>query len=469
MFNDYSFILDEDWVKASVTYRGHITWSLFAPSFVQRENERYISLARSILYPAFTGERLATLLISINQREINTMLTRNDMDADFIRVCTEDTGEDVFMTDTGDAVGPEDIRRILRENGGTGSGGRLCEISGERYLLSYYTLTSPFTFNGQRLVVLYFTNYRRIAGSLSALSRMINFRMLIFLMILAGIIGIISRTNAKPIRALEEKVNLFTQTREIGAFNTARRDEIGDLSRAFGDMEVRINELFDQLRRESEIREQYHFQALRAQINPHFLFNTLNTIRWMAGIRKADNIVDTINALSKILDYSMSRTGELSALKDELEMIRGYVHIQNYRYGEDLEAGIHIEKETEDCRIIKFILQPIVENSFIHAFKNVRGKKILLITGRREENRLKLFVRDNGRAMTGERLAELRELLEGDSPEAETGIGLLNVHRRIRAAYGEGFGLTLESGTGEGTTVEYTLPLLNNSIEGGTN
>jgi two-component system sensor histidine kinase YesM len=463
-FYDYSFILDEDWVRDSLVYKGHITWSLFAPSFVQMENERYISLARSILYPAYTGERLATLIISINQREISARLTRNGMDADFIRVCTEDSAEDVFGMDNVNILQPEDIRRLLRETAGTENGGMLCDLGGNRYLLSYYTLPSPWVFNGQRLVARYFTDYQRITDNLTLLSQSISYGMLFLLITLIVIMAVIAYTIAKPIRILDKKVNQYTRTRKISIFNTRRQDEIGDLNRSFLDMEIRINDLFDKLRQESELREQYHFQALRTQINPHFLFNTLNTIRWMAVIRKADNIEDTINALSRILEYSMGRMGEIAVLGEELEMIRSYIHIQNYRYGEDLEVRIDIEKELEEYHIVKFILQPVVENSFIHAFKKIRRKKMITITGRREESCLKLYVQDNGAGMSRERLAELRTRLAQGDGRNKAGIGIVNVHQRIRAGYGDDeagtvFGLSLDSTPEEGTVVEYTLPL----------
>jgi two-component system sensor histidine kinase YesM len=456
-FYDYSPILEESWVEDSLAYKGIITWSLFNPSFIRGSDERLISLARSILNSSYKDERIATVIVSITEKRISSLLTGNDLNADFIRVCTTDTVEDVFAMNGINLFKEDDLRKFIKKTERRGS--MLCELEGKRYLLSYYTLDSPWVVGNRRLVVLYFTDYQRITNNLLLLSRSNNYRMLLFLFILLVIIILISSTIARPIRSLSRKVTLYTQTRELSEFNISRKDEIGELNRAFLDMEIRINDLFEKLKLESEIREQYHFQALRAQINPHFLFNTLNTIRWMAIIRKADNIVDTINALSRILDYSMSRDGELAALKDELEMIQSYVHIQAYRYGEDMEVDINVGEDMLDCRIVKFILQPIVENSFIHAFKKLRHKKIILISGRREEKCLKLSVRDNGDGMNQEKIREIRERLAVGEAVPD-GIGLVNVHRRIQAGYGGVFGLWVESRKGEGTVIEYILPLL---------
>jgi two-component system sensor histidine kinase YesM len=148
-------------------------------------------------------------------------------------------------------------------------------------------------------------------------------------------------------------------------------------------------------------------------------------------------------------------------------MIRNYVHIQNYRYGEDLEVRIDIDEALLECVIVKFILQPIVENSFIHAFRKMGSKKVLSITGKKEGEGLKIFVRDNGAGMNHETLLKLRESLLHREEERERGIGLVNVYQRIRTGYGQnsGFGISIESAENAGTEVEYTLPFITENID----
>jgi two-component system sensor histidine kinase YesM len=141
-------------------------------------------------------------------------------------------------------------------------------------------------------------------------------------------------------------------------------------------------------------------------------------------------------------------------------MIRNYLHIQNYRYGDDLMGFIEIPQQLEECRIIKFILQPIVENSFLHAFKNILGEKIIHISGMIDENCLKLFVRDNGIGILPEKLGELNGSFDLWDKKKVKGIGLPSVYQRIKIEHGENYGLRLKSIPGEGTTVEYTLPLI---------
>ena len=458
-FNDYSFLLDEDWVSDSLNYKGHIAWSLFTPSFIIGENEKYISMARSLLYPAYTGDRMATIIISINEKFIDNLLMRSNPGGDFVRVCTADTAEDVFSLNKIN-YGEVSAKALLDDVQKSGSGSLVRSAGGKSYLLTYYSIDSPWTPEKQRLIVLYFSDYQQIAGKLNALSMSINIGMIVFVAVLLGIVIFISRNIAKPIKLLSERVNEYTRTQKIVPSGIQRNDEIGELNAAFAEMQIKISDLFEKLRMENEVREQYRFRALRAQINPHFLFNTLNTIRWMAMIRRQDNITDTIDALSRILDYSMSRTGEIAAVSDELEMIQSYVHIQNYRYGENLEVTVDMEEGVRELGIVKFILQPAVENSFIHAFKKIRGKKQLYITGRIKDGRLKLYVKDNGSGIEQARLDELQKRLDSSLPaEDRPGIGLSSVQQRIRSAYGQEFGIRVTCGT-EGVSVEYTLPII---------
>jgi two-component system sensor histidine kinase YesM len=460
-FNDYSFILNEDWIRISIINRGHISWSFFSPSFVENEKDQYISLARSILFPSYSGERIATLIVSISQRAIGTILSRYGAASDFVRICTRETMEEVFAMGNINDLRHEDIIKIIQKTAEENRGSLLCELNEVRYLLSYYTLQTPWTFNGQPLVVLHFTNYQHITDQLSVYSRNINFGLLAFLLVLFVIMITMSYTITRPIRLLAEKVKQYAQTREIREPERSRQDEIGTLDRTFFDMEIKINDLFDRLKQESEIREQYRFQALRAQINPHFLFNTLNTIRWMSMIRKVDNITDTIDALVRMLEYSIRGEWEFVPLGKELDMIRNYLHIQNYRYGEDFEVSIDIPKELEEYRIIKFILQPIVENAFLHAFKNIVGrKKVIQISGLSLDGQLKLFVRDNGVGMAPEAILELNESFKLWDKKRAAGIGLSNVCQRIKIEHGDEFGLYVENVSSGGTVVEYTLPLL---------
>jgi two-component system sensor histidine kinase YesM len=313
-FNDYTFLLEQEWVQETMINKGRISWSLFSLSFIRQEKEKYISLARSIFYPPYSGERLATFIISITQRGISEVLSRQGINSDFVYICTLNSMEEVFIMDKVNTLEYDDIINVMKKINGRAKGSFLYDLKNVRYLLSYYLMATPWSFNGQPLIILHFTDYQHITDSLSAFSKDINYGMLLFLFILTIVISIFSWTITHPIRRLDEQVKHYARTREIQKYQIRGEGEIAALSHTFFDMQITINELFDKLKKESEIREQYRFQALRAQINPHFLFNTLNTIRWMTMIRRADNITDAIDALVKILEYSIKGIGNLYIL-----------------------------------------------------------------------------------------------------------------------------------------------------------
>ena len=253
-------------------------------------------------------------------------------------------------------------------------------------------------------------------------------------------------------------MKLYSEKQIVTGANVYRKDEIGNLSRTFYDMEIKINDLFNQLKRESEVRERYRYQALRAQINPHFLFNTLNTIRWMAIIRKADNITEMIDALGTILKYSMEREGEFIPLKEELDMINKYIFIQNYRYGKTYLLTTNIPDELMEYPIIKFLLQPVVENAFIHAFKNFDGEPEITISASHDDSAVWIHVCDNGTGVDEQVAEQLNE--NGNLARKKiTGIGLANVNERIQIEYGKNFGIQIKRGENGGSVVKYCLPL----------
>jgi len=464
-YNDYSFLLNQDWVQESINQKGHITWSMFAPGYIiepNKKEEKYISLARSMLSDGVTGNRVGTLIISIGQSQFSNLLMQYSYaESDSVYVCLNN-GEIIFKNDPQNFLPDTHVKDEVGLVTPGSSGSLRDAYQGKQYLVSYYTLSQPWTFNGQRLLVMHYTDYRGVMAQMDKFSQQINFSMVVFFVVMVLIMGFISTKIVKPIRVLARQMKVYSIDRELQGLNMTRQDEIGHLNRAFSRMSDNIRELFSKLNHEHEVREKYQFEALRAQVNPHFLFNTLNMIRWMAIIRKADNIVESIDALVNMLKFSMSRGGELVSLEEELSNIRSYVFIQNSRFGNRYEVKIEIEPEILPLQVVKFILQPVVENAVIHGFDEENG--MIWIYGEREGDILRLYVKDNGKGIPPDVIDQFSQSKGLNRNEKKlTGIGLANVNERIQVIYGEQFGIHLESKLGEGTTVTYTLPV----IEGG--
>ena len=458
-YNNYQFLFEQPWVQSSIGENGYVQWNMFAPSYVLEENgnTNYVSLAKSLMSPS-GGRRLATVIVSLEQDYLSRALKPFFCEPnDAVYICTED-GQIVLGLDGSGTFTQDDITKILREECAAGAGSSIVTLSDRKELLSYYTLSRQFTFNGEVLKVLHLTSYAMLTSDVTRLQTQINTLLIVCVLVLAGVLIWVTNVLTRPIVALSEKMLSYQMEEGVTGLDFTRKDEVGRLNRAFRQMSDTIRSLFEKQKTESEAREKYQYEALRAQVNPHFLFNTLNVIRWMAIIRKADNIVACIDALATMLKYSMSRGGELVTLKDELDNINSYIYIYNCRYGNQFTLETDLDRELLELQVVKFILQPIVENAVIHGFKGSEKQGTIMIYGDVENGVLKLYVEDNGCGLQkGE--AEAR------SGRKVTGIGIANVDARIKSAYGAQYGLLVYNGAVCGTVAEFTLPVLRQKEE----
>lgn len=255
------------------------------------------------------------------------------------------------------------------------------------------------------------------------------------------------------------------------------KDEIGSLSRSFNYMIEEIQELvkkqeqsIQDLRIERDHVEEMQKQkrhaelkALQAQINPHFLYNTLNTITWQAADKGMHDVSLMANSLGKFFRLSLSKGAEIISLSDEIEHVRCYLNIQRIRYQDKLRYHINVPPELLSCRVLKLILQPLVENAIYHGIKEKEGGGEILISvssGIKEEIPvLFLSVYDNGAGITEEQLSMMNDNLKQGFRSTQDGYGIYNVNERISLCYGPSFGLFYESREGQYTKATLTIPM----------
>ena len=234
-------------------------------------------------------------------------------------------------------------------------------------------------------------------------------------------------------------------------------NEIGSLTKSFDVMTHRIQELMEQNVYEQEQKRKSELKALQSQINPHFLYNTLDSIIWMAETNDS-NIVAMTEALAKLFRISLNKGNEEISLERELEHVKNYLIIQSMRYADKFTYEISAEPGVERCRTIKLILQPIVENCIYHGIKKKRGTGKITIRAYRREQNLIIEVSDDGCGMP----EEICRKILSDEIESEnisgSGIGVKNVNERIQLRFGKKYGLSYSSEEGVGTTVTYVLP-----------
>jgi len=243
--------------------------------------------------------------------------------------------------------------------------------------------------------------------------------------------------------------------------NYVGNDEIAYLSDSFNEMVDRINHLINELNEQNYRQKKHELQALQAQINPHFLYNTLEIVNCMALVRNAPEIGDMVKTLASMMRYSMNFKESIVTVEMELQHVKNYLYIQNERYRDKLSVDYDIDDRILDSPILKLTLQPIAENAVIHAFKGIQKDNAITISGTIAYDKVRICIIDNGRGMDEKTVNcllndDVDDLSQG---KTHTGIGIGNVNRRLKLTFGEEYGLVVASEPGRGTKVEIWLPI----------
>ncbi|MFD2333468.1 sensor histidine kinase [Cohnella sp. GCM10020058] len=260
------------------------------------------------------------------------------------------------------------------------------------------------------------------------------------------------------------KIKLLMQEVQTGnldvSFNQKYRDEVGLLGRHFNIMVTRIRDLLEEVKETQTRKKEAEYAALQSQINPHFIYNTLETIRMKAELNDDEEVADMTFTLGKLLRYGVNHGEQRVSIADELEHLYNYVALQNMRFSNKYTLIVDIPERDLRIPSIKLMLQPVVENAIHHAFKQRTGPGTIQIGVRHEGEQCVFIVTDDGSGMNEDQLKEIRDHVYGRRPLAVAGrgIGLRNVHERIKMQFGESYGLRIDSRPGEGTTVELAIP-----------
>ena len=271
----------------------------------------------------------------------------------------------------------------------------------------------------------------------------------------------LSRSIYTPIKKLHDVTTTITKNDLRALMTSDNVDEITELGMSFNIMIGKIKELLDSKMKEQEDLKKAELRALQAQINPHFLYNTLDTIIWMAESKKTEQVVTIVSALSNFFRISLSKGMDWITIAEELDRIKSYLTIQKMRYQDILDFKIEVHDDVAENTILKLLLQPLVENALYHGIKNKRqGGTIVVRAKRGAKDEIQLEVEDNGIGFTAEKLAQLRTELEADSGDIklDSSFGIGNVNKRIRLYYGKPYGLSIESEYNVGTRVTLVIP-----------
>ena len=422
-------------------------------SFFDTDDE-VISLSREV-QSYENGTFRGVILINLNMNKITEICNSfQEKQENFICIIN-DKGELVYEQQNGRERFAFDEKENRQElNTALGKTKESCfrlNYRGEKYLVTRTDMKTT----GWTLVSM--VPYKSVMAETMAISGVMILAVVITLIVTLLLLNRILTGVVKPLKKLEKYMVQVNPDNMDQRMEILTDDEIGHLSMKFNQMMDRIRNLKEQVIEEQEDKRKYELQALQAQINPHFLYNTLDSIIWMAETNDS-NIVAMTEALAKLFRISLNKGNEEISLERELEHVKNYLIIQSMRYADKFTYEISAEPGVERCRTIKLILQPIVENCIYHGIKKKRGTGKITIRAYRREQNLIIEVSDDGCGMP----EEICRKILSDEIESEnisgSGIGVKNVNERIQLRFGKKYGLSYSSEEGVGTTVTYVLP-----------
>lgn len=277
-----------------------------------------------------------------------------------------------------------------------------------------------------------------------------------------GLITFVVQRVTNPLRVLTRWLTKVNPDGPMPVYQVNTSDEIGRLGESYNMLGMHIEQLKEQLILDETRKKEADIRALQAQINPHFLYNTLSSIHWMALMTDEKRIAEMVGALSDLLQFSLNKGNDYCPVHQEFAHIRNYVQIQSIRYPDKFDVDIVVDPELQDRLMLKLLLQPLLENAMIHGVQKKEGKGSIGVYQERRGNQMHFLVMDDGVGMTQQRLSDVRAsiTLIDNTFEQSISYGLRNVNERLRLHYGINSCLQIESREGMGTRIAFTIPIL---------
>lgn len=349
--------------------------------------------------------------------------------------------------------GEKEVRNIRQENffqyAGKMMGKNICLYQGEKFLV---TVSDIKTLNWIMIGLTPLDVLTKEADIIIRLVYIIGF----FAMLISAFFNrYITHNVTRPLSTLAETMERFGKGELTVCVPIEYNDEVGRLSDNFNKMTVQIGQLIEQVYEEQRMKRKYEISVLQAQINPHFLYNTLNSVCSLIKVGKPDEAYVMICAIGQFYRTALSNGNILIPIEEEIENVNNYIKIQTIRYGEKIAYDIETEDEIGKYYIVKLTLQPIVENAIYHGVKEMSEKGFIRIRGYRKEDRIIFEIKDNGVGMEQEKVDAL---MKTDGNHEQTSFGLYSIHQRIQLYFGKEYGLQLFSSRGKGVTALISLP-----------
>lgn len=411
---------------------------------VSSDNEQFAYALR--VRDIYNWEKDGYIVASIDKKILNDLLRGTDFEKNGFMLVLTDEGEIAYISDSSIFNGGfsiEQLRSELKE-----SGNYVFGSNRNYYYSSWKSKSSGW-------------NFIAFADKKHAEVQIINLQLLIFaiaafaVLLLIVAARFVSNAYIKPVKSLISFIHEVEKREFAGQIDLKLEDEMGDLINSF-------NAMISSVRQNQVLRKRAEIDALQKQVNPHFLFNTFQSIKALAQQNDTRGVITMIEKLSDIFHYNINRNNSsMAEIRNEVDHMRNYLDIQMTRFGNRMEVFYDIDDRILSYWTLRFILQPIVENSISHSMEQMKGRHRIDIRGGFDGEDILFTIRDNGVGIPEEKLVKLKEYIfdkEGLIANDNFGIGLKNIQERLHLLYGDGYGLTIKSVFGKYTEIQIRIP-----------
>lgn len=421
-----------------------------------KNNRQYLSLVRRINFLDY--KTYGILVMTVNQRQLNMILQQEP----FLTMIIDESNYIISANQT-ELIG-KSMYEIIDPMHSITNEPTIIEgdIDGEPSQIIIDSLQPEMSQNHLKIISIVTDKHIvKDANRLSLLGIVVTVAGVVFAIVL---IAAVSWLLSKRLSNLSQNLDRVSKGDLTARIVVDGDDEIGQLSKQFNQMVENIHQLIEQVQDATQQRnlleisqKEIKLKMMASQINPHFLFNTLESIRMKSYMKGEKEIAMVVKQLGKLMRKSLEVGGSTIPLSSEIEMVCCYLEIQKFRYENRLHYALSIDPLSENIQIYPLIIQPLVENAVIHGLEDKEDGGTVYITTSVSDNELTVIVEDNGCGISQEKLASINEMLNNPNELDGNRIGLLNVHNRLRLTYGEDCGLRISSIEGKGTKIQFTL------------
>ncbi|CAM3561929.1 sensor histidine kinase [Marinicrinis lubricantis] len=442
------------WYQSALNERGVIGWHYLEDE--TKDNEKFLSLVRRINFDNYLNENV--LVITIDPSYLHSVVDSEPFDTLIV-----DDQNNIITANRENWINQQ-LTDIFPDIDLSHSGKLDTEWDGENVNIMIEELNPEASHNGLRVITIFSVD--SIVKDANAFSRLGMSVILVSVIVALILIVWVSSLLTKRFLKLSKSISKVARGDLDTMVMIDGNDEFGQLSRQFNFMVRSIKELMQEVhetnmqKKQLELKQnEIKLKMMASQINPHFLFNALESIRMKAHIKGETEIAEVVKLLGRLMRKNLEVGGHQIAIKDEFEMVRCYLEIQKFRYGDRLNFDLELDPAAQQMLVPPLIIQPLVENAVIHGLEGKEsGEGYLSVKASLVDHILQVEVSDNGVGISDSRMKAILQMLEDTEESSRNRIGMRNVHNRLQMLYGEEHGLKIDSKPGIGTTIRFSIP-----------